>query len=183
MYQCINVSIYQCINISILYLHCAAEPTPIGPLFSVGLLLAARPLPLLRRTKVHPAGTASCCRARGLIIPSSSIQAGPVLVLLPWQVNHTQSPLRGDCRSPRRLIVRTGYIGPLHNRGQPTNWRVLFFSVRLRSSPQDHGIIAKGERMGDSNRHHRGGEHTPEGPLVFSVPTSLQEYVSRSVFR
>lgn len=37
--------------------------------------------------------------------------------------------------------------------------------------------------MGDSIRHHRGGDQTPDGPLVFSVPTSLQEYVSRSVFQ
>lgn len=35
--------------------------------------------------------------------------------------------------------------------------------------------------MGDSIRHYRGGEEAPESPLVFSVPTSLQEYMSRSV--
>ncbi|CAM9540590.1 unnamed protein product [Scytosiphon promiscuus] len=33
--------------------------------------------------------------------------------------------------------------------------------------------------MDDSIRHHRGGDEAPESPLVFSVPTSLQEYMSR----
>ncbi|CAM9893150.1 unnamed protein product, partial [Ectocarpus sp. 4 AP-2014] len=37
--------------------------------------------------------------------------------------------------------------------------------------------------MGDSFRHHHGGEETPDSPLVFSVPTSLQEYMSRYVGR
>ncbi|CAM9578630.1 unnamed protein product [Ectocarpus fasciculatus] len=37
--------------------------------------------------------------------------------------------------------------------------------------------------MGDSVRHHHGGDETPDSPLVFSVPTSLQEYMSRYIGR
>lgn len=65
--------------------------------------------------------------------------------------------------------------------GSPTRFveRWDFESATYTYRADASGITAKNE-MGDSFRHHHGGDETPDSPLVFSVPTSLQEYMSRS---
>lgn len=155
----------------------------LGRLFSASCC-SLRPLPLFAASKftLLPATAATsyfllCYTGRSCPRPPSLAGRPHAKPAPPWWI---------VSRLIEHSLVYGHFFGPLHNRG-PTNqyrWPADGFSFfGSISSPQDQGIIAKGEGMGDSNRHHRGGEHTPEGPLVFSVPTSLQEYVSRSVFQ